>query len=209
MVLATLALGDEIVHCAPMKIEFVIWQFVRVMVELESLARPRGRNARDTFRARNTGTWNALDKELKVLGEADATKYAKRMMKDTIVINTKTPAQVVEVSDALGRVINHMGAELRRSTDDAPAQRSSLMFEQTELKKLRARLAGGPGEGEGEAKGKPKPNAASRPSRKLKPTGGKSARPQREQTSKPKPKTSKFKGTPNAKPKPRQKRTRA
>lgn len=190
-----------------MKIEFVIWQFVRVMVELESLARPRGRNARDTFRARNTGTWNALDKELKVLGEADATKYAKRMMKDTIVINTKTPAQVVEVSDALGRVINHMGAELRRSTDDAPAQRSSLMFEQTELKKLRARLAGGPGEGE--AKGKPKPNAASRPSRKLKPTGGKSARPQREQTSKPKPKTSKFKGTPNAKPKPRQKRTRA
>ena len=190
-----------------MKIEFVIWQFVRVMVELESLARPRGRNARDTFRARNTGTWNALDKELKVLGEADATKYAKRMMKDTIVINTKTPAQVVEVSDALGRVINHMGAELRRSTDDAPAQRSSLMFEQTELKKLRARLADGPGEGE--AKGKPKPNAASRPSRKLKPTGGKSARPQREQTSKPKPKTSKFKGTPNAKPKPRQKRTRA
>ena len=105
-----------------MKIEFVVWQFVRMMVELESLARPRGRNARDTFRARNTGTWNALDKELETLGQADATKYAKRMMKDTVVINTKTPAQVVEVSDALGRVINHMGAELRRGADDDPAK---------------------------------------------------------------------------------------
>ena len=182
-----------------MKIDFVIWQFVRVMVELESLARPRGRNARDAFRARNTSAWNALDKELETLGQADATKYAKRMMKDTIAINTKTPAQVLEVSDALGRIINHMGAELRRGADDDPGKRASLMFEQTELKKLRATLSGGPGEGE--AKGKPKPKVKA-----AKTTGGKSVRPQRKTVGK-------STGTPKAKqkPKPRQRpnRTRA
>jgi len=151
-----------------MKIEFVVWQFVRMMVELESLARPRGRNARDTFRARNASAWNALDKELETLGQADATKYAKRMMKDTVVINTKTPAQVVEVSDALGRVINHMGAELRRGTDDDSAKRASLMFEQTELKKLRATLLGG--EARPKAKSKPKPKPKPKPKARQKRT---------------------------------------
>jgi len=198
-----------------MKKEFVVWQFVRVMVELESLARPRGRNARVTFRARNTSVWNALDKELETLSQADPTKYAKRMMKDTVAINTKTPAQVVEVSDAMGRVINHMGAELRRATDDDAAKRASLMFEQTELKKLRATLSGGPGEGEAKAKGKPKTRPKPRPylkgrpkARAAKSTSGKPARPPQKSAAKS---TEKPSGDSKVKPrrKPRQKRTRA
>ena len=139
-----------------MKIEFVVWQFVRVMVEMEALARPRGRNSRDTFRARNATTWNELDKELEALAQADPTTYAKRMMKDTIVVNTKTAAQVAEVSEALGRVINHMAAELRRGTHDNPSQRASLMFEQTELKKLRGSLTQGKGNAEIKPAAKPK-----------------------------------------------------
>lgn len=162
-----------------MKIEFVVWQFVRVMVEMESLARPRGRNARATFRARNAATWNDLDKELAALSQANPTTYAKRMMKDTIVVNTKTGAQVVEVSQALGRVINHMAAELRRGTHDDPSQRASLMFEQTELRKLRGTLTQGKAKAEIKPRAKPrgKPPGPTGPRPRRKPAAGPKAKP--------------------------------
>ena len=162
-----------------MKIEFVVWQFVRAMVEMESLARPRGRNARATFRARNAATWNDLDKELAALSQADPTTYAKRMMKDTIVVNTKTGAQVVEVSQALGRVINHMAAELRRGTHDDPSQRASLMFEQTELRKLRGTLTQGKAKAEIKPRAKPrgKPPGPTGPRSRRKPAAGPKAKP--------------------------------
>ncbi len=123
-----------------MKLEFTVWQFVRLMVELESRPRQKGPRARQIFQARYASLWDDLDKDLERLAEADPTKYAKRMMKDTIVVNTKSVPHILEVTEALGRVINQMAGELRKGSRDDLAQRTNIQFEQRELQKLRAKL---------------------------------------------------------------------
>ena len=47
-----------------MKLEFTVWQFVRLMVELESRPRQKGPRARQTFQARYASLWDDLDKDL-------------------------------------------------------------------------------------------------------------------------------------------------
>ena len=110
------------------------------MVELESRPRQKAPRARQTFQAQYAPLWDDLDKDLERLAEADPTKYAKRMMKDMIVINTKSVPHILEVTDALGRVINQMAAKLRKGSRDDLAQRTNIQFEQRELQKLRAKL---------------------------------------------------------------------
>ena len=110
------------------------------MVELESRPQKKGPRARQSFQTRYASLWDDLDKELERLAEADPTKYAKRMMKDTIVVNTKSIPHILEVTEALGRVINQMAGELRKGSRDDLAQRTNIQFEQLELQKLRAKL---------------------------------------------------------------------
>ena len=122
-----------------MKLEFTVWQFVRVMVELEQGPRRQTARPRQGFFARHASLWNELDTELEALAESDPAKYAKRMMKDTVVMKPKSAAHVLEVAEALGRVINQMGGgELRKGAGGDLAQRTNLQFERRELKKLRA-----------------------------------------------------------------------
>ena len=127
------------------KLEFTVWQFVRVMVELERSRGKAGAAPRQSFYSRHRETWEELDRELEALntaaGEADRARYARRMMKDTLVVRVQSPAHILEVAQALGRVVNQMSAEIRKAAPGADAAgRAHLQFEVRELKLLRDRF---------------------------------------------------------------------
>lgn len=121
-----------------MKLEIGVWQFVRIMVELETqAARRKGRRptAYDDWRE----AWDELDSRLTKLSARDQAAYADLMMNQNVVVKCRGAAQLEEVSDALGRIIKTMKGEIRRA---GPGPRlKDLRFESRELQNLRQDLA--------------------------------------------------------------------
>lgn len=127
-----------------MNLEIGVWQFVRIMVELEGrAARRKGRRSAakgrpavyDDWRE----AWDELDSRLTELGERDQDGYADLMMNQNVVVKCHGAAQLEEVSGALGRIIETMKAEIDRG---GPRGRlKDLRFESRELQGLRQDLA--------------------------------------------------------------------
>lgn len=127
-----------------MKLEIGVWQFVRIMVELEGrAARRKGRrpaakgrpSVYDDWRE----AWDELDSRLTELGARDQAGYADLMMNQDVVVKCHGSGQLEEVRDALGRIIETMKAEIDRG---GPRGRlKDLRFESRELQGLRQDLA--------------------------------------------------------------------
>ena len=129
------------------KLNFTVWQFVRVMVDLEKRSRRGGEVRHKSLYSRYHDTWKKLDAELDALTasgtDADHAKYSRRMMSDTIVIRTDNPGDVLEVIQALGRVIHQMTSNLRKTSMRANAsQQASVRYELEKLEQLRDRFVG-------------------------------------------------------------------
>lgn len=111
-----------------------VWQFVRIMVELEKGARGRGVYA--AWRER----WQEIDRALEDLGTSDFAAYADLMMNNEVALELRTPAHRAEVVAALDRLTNAMQRQI-----DAPATeqnaKKDLRFEVRGLKTLRKSLA--------------------------------------------------------------------
>lgn len=127
-----------------MKLEIGVWQFVRIMVELEGRA-TRRKGRRPAAKGRPSvyddwrEAWDELDGRLTELGARDQAAYADLMMSQDVVVNCHGAGQLEEVRDALGRIIETMKAEIDRG---APRGRlKDLRFESRELQGLRQDLA--------------------------------------------------------------------
>ena len=74
-----------------MKLEIGVWQFVRIMVELEARSR-RSKNRRPAAKGRATvyddwrEAWEELDNRLSELGGRDQEAYADLMMNQNVVV---------------------------------------------------------------------------------------------------------------------------
>ena len=122
-----------------MKLEIGVWQFVRIMVELEAEAgrakAGRRPNAYDDWRE----PWDELDGRLTELAARDHAAYADLMMNQNVVVQYRGDKHGREVVHALDRVINDMKGEIRRG---GKGQRlKDLRFESRELQSLRGDLA--------------------------------------------------------------------
>ena len=127
-----------------MNLEISVWQFVRIMVDLETqAARRQGRHPAakgrpdvyDDWRE----AWDELDGRLTELGERDQAAYADLMMNQNVVVKCRGAAQFEELSDTLGRIIETMKGEIERG---GPRRRlKDLRFESRELQSLRQDLA--------------------------------------------------------------------
>ncbi len=121
-----------------MKLDIGVWQFVRIMVELE--ARASRRKAKrpaifDDWRE----AWDELDSRLIELGARDQAAYADLMMNQNVVVTCHGAAQLDEVKDALGRIVETMKVEIERG---GPRGRlKDLRFESRELQSLHQDLA--------------------------------------------------------------------
>jgi len=115
------------------KLEFDIWQFVRVMVYLEDTG---GKNALLT---RWGDVWSELDKKLADLAENDFEAYSDLMMNQNVVFHEAGNDDVAQVLKALDGVIVQMKGTLKQKDLD-DQQTESLIFEIGELQSLRRSL---------------------------------------------------------------------
>jgi len=121
-----------------MRLEIPVWQFVRIMVRLEERGRGRRSRAPGSAYAAWRSRWQKLDRRLAKLGQSDADAFADLMMRQEVVIEETTVAQIREVVSALDEV----GAQLKAAIDKGgePKQINDLRFEHKELTALRTRL---------------------------------------------------------------------
>ncbi len=122
-----------------MRLEFAVWQFVRIMVRLEEqAAKKRGSARTSVFGAWRT-RWRELDKRLAKLGQTDAEGFSDLMMRQKVVIDDTTAAQRAEVERVVAEVIGQLKTEIRSSASDE-SRANDLRYEKKELEGLRSRL---------------------------------------------------------------------
>ena len=122
-----------------MKLEIGVWQFVRIMVELEAQAGRAKGGRRPSVYDDWREPWDELDERLTELAARDHAAYADLMMNQNVVVQYQGAKHGREVVHALDRVINDMKGEIRRG---GTSQRlKDLRFESRELQSLRGDLA--------------------------------------------------------------------
>lgn len=145
------------------RLDISVWQFVRIMVQLEAVAKSRGRRRRTaeapTVQQRPIyadwrSAWQEVDRELTRLGEADSDAFSDLMMNQNVVLEVRGRSQINEVTRAIENIVHQMRAEVRASVGDEE-HISDLRFEVRELEKLTKKLSG-----LGRKKAKPAPAKA-------------------------------------------------
>ena len=111
-----------------------VWEFVRVMVRLESVPARRSKKSGKSFYLAHREAWAKLDRRLGRLAESDAGAFSNLMMNQNVATAIETPDQVREVSGALDGVVAEMNREIAKGGEDAEL----LVNLKNEIKELRA-----------------------------------------------------------------------
>ncbi len=111
-----------------------VWEFVRVMVRLESVPARRSKKSGKSFYLAHREAWAKLDRRLGRLAESDAGAFSNLMMNQNVATAIETPDQVREVSGALDGVVAEMNREIAKGGEDAEL----LVNLENEIKELRA-----------------------------------------------------------------------
>ena len=109
-----------------------VWQFVRVMVELER------RKSRSLAYKLWQGSWEELDGRLDALRAANKNDEFSNLMMNQEVSLQAEKIHIIEASEAAQRVVSVLGKTLK--TTKEPKAKDDLMFEQGELSELHNRL---------------------------------------------------------------------
>lgn len=124
---------------APIELRLVVWQFVRVMVQLEAASRARGRQSAPSLYGAWRPAWQEIDRRLTEVGKTDAAAFSELMMEQEVVLQCRTRAQMNELTRTLENVVNQLKAETKAASGDA-RRLNDLRFERTELETLGRRL---------------------------------------------------------------------
>jgi hypothetical protein len=104
-------------------LEFIVWQFVRVMVHLEE----HGAKGAGSLYADWRSTWEKLDKRLESLAASDPDAFARLMMAEKVVIDCRSPAHLRDAIAAAKAVAKQLRAAVRSGAD--PDHSQDLEFE--------------------------------------------------------------------------------
>jgi hypothetical protein len=120
------------------EIRIVVWQFVRIMVQLETEAsRRRSKGDRRSVLYRNwQDPWEELDAKLTELGKRDHRGYSNLMMDQEVVLECASRDDLTELIETVDRVIKRLGDMISRKQ----GKTKDLRFEQREMKTLRQEL---------------------------------------------------------------------
>ncbi len=124
---------------APIELRLVVWQFVRVMVQLEAASRARGRQSAPSLYGAWRPAWQEIDRRLTQIGKTDAAGFSDLMMEQEVVLQCRNRAQMNELLRTLENVVNQLKAEIKAASGDA-RQMTDLRYERTELETLGRRL---------------------------------------------------------------------
>jgi hypothetical protein len=136
------------------RLDITVWQFVRIMVQLEAVAKSRsgGRRggppvAKDRAPQQRPvyadwrAAWQEIDRELTRLAAGDAEAFADLMMNRNVVLECRGRGQLNEVTRAIGNIVHQMREQVRASAGDEQ-HAADLRFEIRELEKLARKLSG-------------------------------------------------------------------
>jgi len=121
-----------------MELHFTVWQFVRLMVQLED-------HPDSLFEAWDD-VWRTLDTNLTELAEHDADAFSDMMMNQDVIIEDATPPQALAAEEALKMVMVQLdkaiaAAGANDNSDEQSEHLQSLKFERRELRQLTRKLA--------------------------------------------------------------------
>jgi hypothetical protein len=121
------------------EIRIVVWQFVRIMVQLETEAsrrRPKGGGGRSSLFESWREAWEELDAKLTDLGKRDHRAYSNLMMDQEVVLECASAGDLAELVQTVDRVIKRLGDMISRKQGKV----KDLRFELREMKTLRQEL---------------------------------------------------------------------
>ncbi len=124
---------------APVEVRLVVWQFVRVMVQLDKAARARGKQGAPSLYGAWRPAWQEIDRRLTQVGQTDAAEFSDLMMEQEVVLQCRNRAQLNELVRAVDNVVNQLKTKIKAVTGDA-RQITDLRFERTELETLSRHL---------------------------------------------------------------------
>ena len=113
------------------ELEFTVWQFVRIMVDLEA----RG-DASPAYKAWRDA-WRELDGQLEKTRKKDADAFADLMMNKEVIVDADN-AQIRDAADAALRVAKSISKARKKAKNQRA--KDDLLFEQGELEELWGRL---------------------------------------------------------------------
>ena len=112
-------------------LRLTVWQFVRLMVQVDETLAARANPAVDAIRATWEDIWLDIDARLDDLGRKDPDGFASMMMDQDVVLTGMTPALQTAIAGELAQVVRTMQA-VRRSTREQQVK-DDLTFEIQEL----------------------------------------------------------------------------
>jgi len=113
------------------ELEFTVWQFVRIMVDLEE----RG-DISPAFKAWRD-SWQELDGQLEKSRRKSAEAFADLMMNKEVIVNGDK-AQILDAAEAARRVAKAISKAQKKAKNQR--EKDELLFEQGELEELWGRL---------------------------------------------------------------------
>ncbi|MBT3701621.1 MAG: hypothetical protein HOE62_08140 [Alphaproteobacteria bacterium] len=114
------------------EIDLTVWQFVRIMVELER------RKSRSLAYKLWQGAWEELDGRLDALRAGNKMDEFSNLMMNQEVSLQAEKIHLTEAAEAAERVISVIGKTLSKTRDTKA--KDELMFEQAELSEVNNRL---------------------------------------------------------------------
>ncbi len=117
-------------HKPKLRLAFTVWQFVRIMVQLEKVGQ-KSAAYRSWWK-----DWSKLDRRLERLAQSDQARYSALMMDEEVVLEDATVEEARDVVRALDVVIRDMNAALQKGVED-DALTASIAEERDELMRLR------------------------------------------------------------------------
>jgi hypothetical protein len=120
---------------ATTELRIIVWQFVRIMVQLETVARARGRLKAPTVFSDWRSAWTEIDRTLTRLADSDADAFSDLMMNQEVVVRCRDKSQVNEVTRAIENVMNQLDQQIRAVRGEAKEE-EELRFERREMNAL-------------------------------------------------------------------------
>lgn len=117
------------------ELRLVVWQFVRIMVQLEMVARVRGSTRGPSIYQDWRSSWTEIDRSLERLGKTEAEAFADLMMNQEVVLRCRDKTQINEVTRTADNVVAQLDDMLRDARGDAKRE-EDLQFERREMKAL-------------------------------------------------------------------------
>jgi hypothetical protein len=147
------------------ELRLIVWQFVRIMVQLETVSRVRGRERGPSVYQDWRGSWTEIDRTLERLGKTDSEAFADLMMNQEVVLRCRDRSQVNEVSRTAENVVAQLDELLKEARGDAKKE-EELQFERREMKALVKHLRRQGRSGNKARSGAPKPATPASPPRR-------------------------------------------